>query len=64
MGDDVPFYHARHVSYITSLASKLDAKNSYEGSVTEHLRMRLDFAACSVLFTFIDFSLKHYIAVD
>ena len=49
MGDDVPFYHAHHVSYITSLASKLDAKNSYEGSVTEHLRMRLDFATCSVL---------------
>eukprot|EP00815_Leptocylindrus_aporus_P009770 CAMPEP_0116062024 /NCGR_PEP_ID=MMETSP0322-20121206/7461_1 /TAXON_ID=163516 /ORGANISM="Leptocylindrus danicus var. apora, Strain B651" /LENGTH=347 /DNA_ID=CAMNT_0003547149 /DNA_START=35 /DNA_END=1078 /DNA_ORIENTATION=- len=52
MGDDVPFYHARHVSYITSLASKLDAKNSYEGSVTEHLRMSgvyWSLAALSIL---------------
>ena len=34
-----PFYNDKHVSYITTLASKLDAKNSYEGAVTEHLRM-------------------------
>jgi len=34
-----PFYNDMHVSYITTLASKLDAKNSYEGAVTEHLRM-------------------------
>jgi len=34
-----PFYEDLHVSYITSLASKLDAPTSFEGALTEHLRM-------------------------
>lgn len=34
-----PFYDEKHVSYITSLAKKLDSPKSYEGAVTEHLRM-------------------------
>lgn len=33
------FHNELHKSYITSLASKLDAKGSYEGAVTEHLKM-------------------------
>jgi geranylgeranyl transferase type-2 subunit beta len=34
-----PFYESLHASYIVGLASKLDAPTSYEGAVTEHLRM-------------------------
>jgi geranylgeranyl transferase type-2 subunit beta len=34
-----PFCTGLHVSYIATLADKLDAKTSYEGAVTEHLRM-------------------------
>ena len=34
-----PFYEGLHVSYIAHLADKLDAPTSYEGAVTEHLRM-------------------------
>ena len=34
-----PFYDLKHVTYITSLAKKLDAPSSYEGAVTSHLRM-------------------------
>ena len=34
-----PFYHDLHVKYIQSLASKIDSPSSYEGAVTEHLRM-------------------------
>jgi geranylgeranyl transferase type-2 subunit beta len=38
--DEVPpFFDSLHESYITSLAAKLDAPSSYEGAVTEHLRM-------------------------
>ena len=33
------FYHDLHVKYIESLASKIDSPGSYEGAVTEHLRM-------------------------
>mmetsp|Transcript_445 Transcript_445/g.486 ORF Transcript_445/g.486 Transcript_445/m.486 type:complete len:401 (-) Transcript_445:72-1274(-) len=33
------FYHDLHVNYIRTLASKIDSKSSYEGAVTEHLRM-------------------------
>lgn len=33
------FFHDLHVGYIRSLASKIDAPSSYEGAVTEHLRM-------------------------
>ena len=33
------FYHNLHVKYIRTLASKIDSKSSYEGAVTEHLRM-------------------------
>ena len=33
------FYHDLHVTYIRTLASKIDSKSSYEGAVTEHLRM-------------------------
>lgn len=35
----VPFYRERHLSFIGGLASKLDKPSSYEGAVTEHLRM-------------------------
>lgn len=34
-----PFYNTLHADYIVGLASKLDAPTSYEGAVTEHLRM-------------------------
>jgi len=34
-----PFYDSLHTDYIVGLASKLDAPTSYEGAVTEHLRM-------------------------
>lgn len=34
-----PFYHELHVEYIRTLASKIDSPSSYEGAVTEHLRM-------------------------
>ena len=34
-----PFYHSLHVEYIRTLASKIDSPTSYEGAVTEHLRM-------------------------
>lgn len=34
-----PFYHDLHVQYIEGLASKIDRPGSYEGAVTEHLRM-------------------------
>jgi len=34
-----PFYHDLHVKYIQSLASRIDSPSSYEGAVTEHLRM-------------------------
>jgi geranylgeranyl transferase type-2 subunit beta len=33
------FHHDLHVQYIQSLASKIDSPSSYEGAVTEHLRM-------------------------
>jgi len=35
----IAFYHNLHVQYIQSLASKIDSPTSYEGAVTEHLRM-------------------------
>jgi len=35
----VPFYRSSHLRYIRRLASKLDSPSSYEGAVTEHLRM-------------------------
>eukprot|EP00591_Stephanopyxis_turris_P011284 CAMPEP_0195528456 /NCGR_PEP_ID=MMETSP0794_2-20130614/30602_1 /TAXON_ID=515487 /ORGANISM="Stephanopyxis turris, Strain CCMP 815" /LENGTH=399 /DNA_ID=CAMNT_0040659595 /DNA_START=20 /DNA_END=1219 /DNA_ORIENTATION=+ len=34
-----PFHHSLHTKYITSLAAKIDSPKSYEGAVTEHLRM-------------------------
>ncbi len=34
-----PFYHDLHINYIQTLASKIDSPSSYEGAVTEHLRM-------------------------
>jgi geranylgeranyl transferase type-2 subunit beta len=34
-----PFHDALHAAYITSLGDKLDSPTSYEGAVTEHLRM-------------------------
>lgn len=39
MNNSIPFYHTKHVEYIKTLASKVDKKDSYEGAVTEHLRM-------------------------
>ena len=35
----LPFYRERHLHFIRNLANKLDGKHSYEGAVTEHLRM-------------------------
>ena len=37
--ESVPFHRRRHLEYIAGLANKLDRKGSYEGAVTEHLRM-------------------------
>jgi geranylgeranyl transferase type-2 subunit beta len=34
-----PFHDALHTSYIINLGTKLDSPTSYEGAVTEHLRM-------------------------
>jgi len=34
-----PFYPAQHTAYIAQLATQLSAPTSYEGAVTEHLRM-------------------------
>lgn len=39
MNTNTTFYHSKHVDYIKNLASKVDKKDSYEGAVTEHLRM-------------------------
>uniref|UniRef100_A0A7R9WA00 Geranylgeranyl transferase type-2 subunit beta n=1 Tax=Pseudictyota dubia TaxID=2749911 RepID=A0A7R9WA00_9STRA len=38
-GNATPFYDDLHVKYISTLATKLDSPTSYEGAVTEHLRM-------------------------
>lgn len=38
-GNDVAFHRAAHLKYIAGLAAKLDKPSSYEGAVTEHLRM-------------------------
>ena len=35
----VPFHRSSHLRYIRVLANKLDSPSSYEGAVTEHLRM-------------------------
>eukprot|EP00934_Nitzschia_sp_Nitz4_P008937 Nitzschia sp. Nitz4//scaffold121_size67750//62653//63774//NITZ4_006078-RA/size67750-processed-gene-0.22-mRNA-1//-1//CDS//3329534381//8927//frame0 len=35
----VSFHREKHLSYIAGLAAKLDNPSSYEGAVTEHLRM-------------------------
>jgi geranylgeranyl transferase type-2 subunit beta len=35
----LPFYDAQHVAYITKIAADLSVPTSYEGAVTEHLRM-------------------------
>ena len=35
----VTFYRSSHLGYIRRLANKLDSPSSYEGAVTEHLRM-------------------------
>lgn len=34
-----PFYDALHSNYIVTLGDKLDSQTSYEGAVTEHLRV-------------------------
>eukprot|EP00569_Conticribra_weissflogii_P019773 CAMPEP_0171428848 /NCGR_PEP_ID=MMETSP0881-20121228/5497_1 /TAXON_ID=67004 /ORGANISM="Thalassiosira weissflogii, Strain CCMP1336" /LENGTH=459 /DNA_ID=CAMNT_0011948693 /DNA_START=12 /DNA_END=1387 /DNA_ORIENTATION=+ len=34
-----PFHDALHTTYITTLGDKLDSPTSYEGAVTEHLRV-------------------------
>jgi geranylgeranyl transferase type-2 subunit beta len=39
MNNSICFHHRKHVEYIQNLASKVDKKDSYEGAVTEHLRM-------------------------
>ena len=33
------FHDKKHTNYITTLGDKLDSPTSYEGAVTEHLRM-------------------------
>lgn len=38
-GNNATFYRAKHIEYIAGLADKLDNPSSYEGAVTEHLRM-------------------------
>lgn len=46
------FYRERHLHYIACLANKLDSRSSYEGAVTEHLRMSgvyWTYAALSLL---------------
>jgi geranylgeranyl transferase type-2 subunit beta len=35
----IVFHRERHLAYIAGLANKLDKPSSYEGAVTEHLRM-------------------------
>jgi geranylgeranyl transferase type-2 subunit beta len=35
----VVFHREAHLQYIGGLADKLDKKSSYEGAVTDHLRM-------------------------
>ena len=37
--DNSPFYHHLHKTYIATLKEKIDHPDSYEGAVTEHLRM-------------------------
>ena len=47
----------KHIKYIGGLASKLDNKSSYEGAVTEHLRMSgiyWTYAALSLLVSSTD----------
>eukprot|EP00588_Corethron_pennatum_P028596 CAMPEP_0194336288 /NCGR_PEP_ID=MMETSP0171-20130528/72411_1 /TAXON_ID=218684 /ORGANISM="Corethron pennatum, Strain L29A3" /LENGTH=181 /DNA_ID=CAMNT_0039099675 /DNA_START=125 /DNA_END=667 /DNA_ORIENTATION=- len=34
-----PFHRNLHIGYITSLADRIDRPDSYEGAVTDHLRM-------------------------
>jgi geranylgeranyl transferase type-2 subunit beta len=46
------FHRGRHIAYIGGLAAKLDRPSSYEGAVTEHLRMSgiyWTYAALSIL---------------
>mmetsp|Transcript_11884 Transcript_11884/g.24532 ORF Transcript_11884/g.24532 Transcript_11884/m.24532 type:complete len:383 (-) Transcript_11884:891-2039(-) len=48
----VPFHRSSHLGYIHRLANKLDSPSSYEGAVTEHLRMSgiyWTYAALSLL---------------
>jgi geranylgeranyl transferase type-2 subunit beta len=48
----IVFHRERHLAYIAGLANKLDRPNSYEGAVTEHLRMSgiyWTYAALSLL---------------
>lgn len=48
----VVFHRERHLAYIAGLADKLDKPSSYEGAVTEHLRMSgiyWTYAALSLL---------------
>jgi geranylgeranyl transferase type-2 subunit beta len=48
----VPFYRSKHLMYIKNLSRKLDRPDSYEGAVTEHLRMSgiyWTYAALSLL---------------
>ncbi|KAL3941518.1 MAG: hypothetical protein SGBAC_004136 [Bacillariaceae sp.] len=51
-GSFVVFHRDSHLKYISSLSSKLDKPSSYEGAVTEHLRMSgiyWTYAALSLL---------------
>lgn len=48
----VPFYRRQHLAYIANLSNRLDQPSSYEGAVTEHLRMSgiyWTYAALSLL---------------
>jgi geranylgeranyl transferase type-2 subunit beta len=49
---EVSFYHQKHVHYIQNLCKTLNSSKSYEGAVTEHLRMSgvyWTYAALSLL---------------
>ena len=51
-GSFVVFHRESHLKYISSLSAKLDKPSSYEGAVTEHLRMSgiyWTYAALSLL---------------
>jgi geranylgeranyl transferase type-2 subunit beta len=58
LDDDVdapPFYRTLHIKYITGLSVKLDAPTSYEGAVTEHLRISGVYWSLTALYLLIPY---------